>query len=228
MSKKEDLLLLAIGEIDDDLIEEANEPYRKPKFLGTRAFATIAASLLVVIGIIAGLRLFDIPLFDMNAGGSGNASPPGNGGDFGGGVGSGDEGSEDGSNESTGDDGLHNPITSITINEGSLYLTDSGGYRYVFTLTLTSEIERIDAIFTMYLGSEEFIVATDGADLDGKNSIGTPKLYVDDVLSLSIPRTPGTYEISFDLSEYTSAGYSLGNRILISPFGYFDTIALLY
>ncbi len=225
MSKKEDLLLLAIGEIDDDLIEEANEPYRKSKFWNTRAFATIAASLLVVIGIIAGSRLFDIPLFDMNAGG--NASPPG-GGDFGGGVGSGDEGSEDGSNETTGDDGLHNPITSITINDGSLSLTDSGGYRYVFTLTLTSEIERIDAIFTMYLGSEEFIVATDGADLDGKSSIGTPRLYVDDVLSLSIPRTPGTYEISFDLSEYTDAGYSVGNRILISPFGYFDTIALLY
>lgn len=220
--KKEELLLLAIGEIDDDLIEEATVPYVRPRIFTPKGISAIAASFILIIGIFLGIRNMDLFKF-MDAYG-GNAAPESsNNGTM--------DGNEEGSGNASGDyvgsGDLHDPVTSITIDGGTLTLTDSGGYRYGFTLTVTEQIPKIDAIFRVFRDGEEFTVSTEGAPHGYGEVIGSPNVYVNGVISSEIPTSPGVYEISFDLSEFTDNGYDIGNRILIEPFGTFDTISFL-
>lgn len=212
MKKNEELLLLAMSEIDDDLIEEATVPYARSRIFNRKTLSAIAACLVVAIGITAGARLIDV--FDSGNMAGGESSP---------------EGETNGSaGDSENEDGIDTPIISQSTANGQLDLIDSAGYSFVFRLSITGEHEKIDAIFPLYKDGELYIVATDGADVDmGAAVIGTPQMYIDGSLATGIPTDVGVYEIHFDLSEYTDAGYSVGNRITISPFGEFDTVALL-
>ena len=206
-------LLAAIGEIDDDLIEEATVRARRENRISIRAVGVLAASLAVAIGISAAGRML---------GGIGdlNSAPDS----------SENEGSWDEGDGNCGTGELFNPTTTLYSKNGMMKLTDSGGYRYTFTLVITGEHEPIDALFTLYRdGKESFAVigGDEPEDTAGGSVIGAPLMYVNGEESNSIPTLPGEYEIHFDLSAFTEAGYDVGNKVKISPFGEFDTIAPL-
>ena len=212
--KLTDALLLAIGEVDDDLIEEATVPSRHNLPIRKRTVGMLAACLAVAIGIGSPGRL-------MNGGGDLNGSAPESSGS--------NNGSAEDENSSNG--GLFNPVLTHSSENGEMTLTDSGGYRYTFNLTITEEHTPISAVFTLYRGAEIAYAVIGGytnENISGDSIIGAPLLLVDGVEAEAIPTEPGEYEIYFDLSEFISSGYDVGNRVLIYPFGEFDTIAPLY
>lgn len=79
--KNEEKLLLAIGEISDDIISEVSEPYKRKLFPMKRTIAIAASLAVVVIGVSFISRMFGTGL-DKNMSGSASA-PESNGGHYG-------------------------------------------------------------------------------------------------------------------------------------------------
>ncbi len=69
---KNEKLLLAMSELDEDIISEAAKPYKKPRKL-LKAFSILAASVAVVTVLFIGARVALYTLFDGSEGDAGSS-----------------------------------------------------------------------------------------------------------------------------------------------------------
>ncbi len=192
-------LLLAVGEIDDELIAKA-EGYRARPYAALRRNLSIAACLLIVsIGVVGAFRLFG-PKFDM----AGGNMAPGAAGDK-------EENYMDGAmtNDSYG---------SVEI------VSREGGSRFTVYITLYEQVERHDVIFrgsgTDQYGEPIFIISTtaDYAELT-HIPVAPPVLKVNGNVATTLPTEPGSYTVEIDVSHVVEAGYDLDDYFVLGIFG---------
>ncbi len=184
-------LALAMGEIDDALIEEARTPY--PVFMTTKRLVTLAASLLVVIVIsIAAIAL--APVF---APADGNSSGEDAGGD-------------------AGNSSIYGIGDVVNRGDSSIVLIDKTDDKYTFLMTLSEKISSLDIYLYGYKVATPAegnllmqIVATTAATApDGYVKLDMPKILVNGKES-ALPTEAGTYLITIDTSELKSEGCAL-------------------
>lgn len=175
--KNEEKLLLAIGEISDDIILEASTPYKR-KFIPTKKTMAIAASIAVVtIGITMLPRLFD-GVFDKNAGGS--AAP-----EYG--------------------DGMNGMQGDLDIREADFgYLVYTGKVAentYSFKLVIITKPD--EPIDVRLYSKDKSIVYTTADNAEDGITVRRPTITVNGERSDKIPTDVGDYEIeiSFDNLE---------------------------
>lgn len=186
--KAEEKLYLAIGEIGDDIIKEASEPYKKP--LISRRTVAVAASLalVTVTAFTAGSILLSglTNIGDMG----GNSAAPEYGGNN-----SGD------SAEIPGDDLLISDI-------GNIEVVDRGDGS-VFTLILTITAPT-DLPINVYLystdGSVLYTTATEVSDEDVEE-VRRISITVDGEVCDAIPTEIGKYEITLSFDGMEEYGY---------------------
>lgn len=205
MKKKEfaDRLHSAIGEIDDELIIEANEPSRSINL--TRFYKpalAVAALLLVCVVAIAMIKnLMPSVGLDGGAGGdqmNGNASPP-----------------PDSGNGSAKD--------VLYVNGASLELINRTSNTYTFKLIITERQDRIDVTLrgegTDEWGEHIFVISTTAPFAELTHiAKAPPKITVNGESASEIPTLPGEYILTVDLSALDPS-YTWRNYFTISPFG---------
>lgn len=184
-------LALALGEIDDKLIEEARVPCKI--FMTTKRLVTIAASLLVVIavGIAAiGLAPILVPMMDKG----GNASAP--------------EASDNNSASA-----MYGVGDLVVRGESNITLIDKTNGKYVFLLNLAEDLEDLDLYIYGYKSAANGaftltpVVATT-AELtpEGYERIDMPKFLVNGSETDTVPTRAGTYTITIDTLALKNAG----------------------
>ena len=195
-------LLLACGEIDDRLIDEARRPY--PIFFTVKRTTTLVATLLLVVmvGIAA---LFVAPSLM-----AGDAATDAN---------------------NTGNRYLSLGDKSFNSASGSsITFVDKTDYKYSFYINLTEDIEALNMYiygYPMEGGQPSFkspvVATTSDAPPSGYTVIDMPRLLVDGVEATALPTAAGTYLVTVDLSKIQS-NYMF-DRIGIS---YFDNAVFSY
>ena len=186
-------LALALGEIDDKLIEEARVP--APIFMTTKRLVTIAASLLVVIAIsIAAIGL--APVLVPKKGAAENTE----GGDR--------------NNVNI----MHGVGDVITLGESSIVLVDKTNGQYTFLLTLDKDLDSLDIyiyghkIVTEGSFSLTPVVATTSPNTpEGYQRIDMPTIRVNGNVTTKIPAQKGTYTITVDTLGLKNEGYTLNS-----------------
>lgn len=196
--KNEEKLLLAIGEISDDIILEASTPYKR-KFIPTKKTMAIAASIAVVtIGITLLPRLFD-GVFDKNAGGS---SAPEYGDGMNGAIGGGTE--------------------NLDISETSAgrmeCVEKTDGYKFGFTLTLYADL--VSSLDVTFESTDKSIIYTTKESIADSTEIRRPTITVNGEVATTLPIKAGEYDItiSFDGMEQD---VSWSRYINVTEFGLF-------
>ncbi len=189
-------LALALGEIDDALIEEARTPY--PIFMTTKRLVTLAATLLVVIVVgIAAIALAPVFAPTKDAGGDETSS---------------DAGSEN--------NGVYGVGDVARLGDSSIVLIDKTNGKYTFLLTLSKDITSLDIYIYGYTQSMENIVATTSAKLpEGYEKVDMPKILVNGKESSTLPKNAGTYTVTIDTEE-------MKTQYILSRFGitYFGAV----
>lgn len=195
-------LLLACGEIDDRLIDDARRPY--PIFFTLkRTTALVAALMLVtVIGIAAA---FIAPALMAK-----------------------DNVAED---NMSGNKYLSLGDRSFNAESGSyVVFIDKTDYKYSFFVSLTEDIEALNVYvygYPLENGQPSFkspvVATTSDAPPSGYTVIDMPKILVDGVEATSLPTEAGTYLVTIDFSKVNSA--YMFDRIGIS---YFDNAVFSY
>lgn len=217
-------LLLAVGDIDDKLVEDAKKPY--PIFFTIkRTIALVASLILVMVISISAIALAPV-IFD-----GANGAAPG---------GSADAPSQ-GPSGPNGSNGVASPDSpgsligkDVSVPYGtasSIAMVDNTGSRYSFLVNIGDDIEKIELYIFGYTidesGTLTKVVATTVQDVpDGYTRISLPKLLVSTSgMSESevnaIPTAYGSYVLSFDLSSYKANGFIV-ESISISPFASFN------
>ena len=195
--KNEEKLLLAIGEISDDIIAEAETPYKR-RLVPTKKTLAIAASVAVVaVGIALLPGLLPRPKFD-----AGMAAPPEmNGGASGGEV-------------------------NLDVSErdcGRLECTGrTDGHTFSFTLTLYSDLT--SPLHVTLKSSDGSVAYTTEEGVSVDTEIRRPTVTVNGEVQQNLPTTAGEYEItiSFDGMEESKEWQSYIN---FTEFGIFYRFA---
>lgn len=196
-------LLLACGEIDDRLIDEARRPY--PIFFTVKRTAALVATLILVavVGIAA---LFIAPSLKA----ANDAAPDSN---------------------NAGNRYLSLGDRSYNSESGSyIAFVDKTDYRYSFFVSLTEDIESLNVYiygYPMENGQPSFkspiVATTSDAPPSGYTVVDMPRLLVDGQEATSLPTEAGTYLITVDFTKIQS-NYMF-DRIGIS---YFDNAVFSY
>lgn len=214
-------LLLAVGDIDDKLVEDAKKPY--PIFFTIkRTIALVASLILVMVISISAIALAPV-IFD-----GANSAAPG---------GSADAPSQSPSRPDGGDgvDSTGSLISKdVSVPYGtasSIAMVDNASSRYSFLVNIGDDIEKIELYIFGYTidesGTLTKVVATTVQDVpDGYTRISLPKLLVstsgmNESEVNAIPTAHGSYVLSFDLSSYKANGFIV-ESISISPFASFN------
>lgn len=202
--KNEEKLLLAIGEISDDIILEASTPYKR-KFIPTKKTMAIAASIAVVtIGITLLPRLFDGAFDKNNAGGS---SAPEYGDGMNGAIGGGTE--------------------NLDISETSAgrmeCVEKTDGYKFGFTLTLYADL--VSSLDVTFESTDKSIIYTTKESIADNTEIRRPTITVNGEVATTLPIKAGEYDItiSFDGMEQD---VSWSRYINVTEFGLFFRFAI--
>ncbi len=206
-SEKAELIYLAIGNIDEELIEEAKEPSRsKMPFVFSKRLIAAAASFLI---LFASIYLIPNMLMYMMGGSSMGTSQDAPSDD--------DIGSDDNSN---GNDSI-----GVTIRtEGAiLTLLKKDSDIYTFSLSVKKEQEALDVtVKGYYTDSDGYIIhviSTTRAYAELTHEIKPPpKIYVNGTPVTEIPKTVGEYILTVDLSELDKS-YVWDNYFIVDPFG---------
>lgn len=185
-------LALALGEIDDKLVEEARVPY--PIFMTTKRLVTIAASLLVVIvvGIAAvGLAPMIVPMMDKG----GNASAP------------------EASDKNNSPSAMYGVGELVVRGESNITLIDKTNGKYTFLLNLGEDLEDLDIYVYGYKAGADgafkltpVVATTADVTPEGYERIDMPKFLVNGSETNTVPTRAGTYTITIDTLVLKSAG----------------------
>ena len=192
-------LLEAMSYIDDDIIEEAAEPYKRRSF-GIRQGATVAACV-ALIAITAAV-LYATLSNNLYTGNSNSA-----------------DGSASGASGPLG-----NTDDTYYVNGASLTPTGKDGNLYTFTLSITEKQERID--ISLYgsgvdeYGNDILVISTTAPYAELTHiPIARPKITVDGKAADEIPTDIGNYEITVDFSDIDMSKYLMRNYFTVYPFG---------
>ncbi|MBQ7386697.1 MAG: hypothetical protein IJW03_00870 [Clostridia bacterium] len=189
-------LALALGEIDDALIEEARTPY--PIFMTTKRLVTLAASLLVVVivGIAAiGLAPAFMPAKDAMGG---DAAPE--------------------QNNSAGATSMYGVGDVVKRGDSSIVLIDKTNGKYTFLLTLAEDVSSLDIYVYGYKFSSPEDLLANGGKLteivattaenapDGFDRVDMPRVLINGTESTTLPKNAGTYTVTIDTLPLASDG----------------------
>ena len=194
----EEKLLFAIGEIDDELIEEVSSVYKKISTPLTRGL-TIAASVVAVSAVIltAGVQLLP-KSFDANMSG-GDACPP--------------------VSDSVNGTGKVEFNISLTGDFGRIYnVVQAEDYKTQFVLEILSEgVEKINVtIFGIGADGKQRAICTNGGAIGNYDLIVAPIFKVNGVLTDSLPTDIGIYTVIIDYSAISGTDFTWKNCIEIS------------
>ena len=216
MDKKEKAKILysAIGEIDEELISEAqgNKIKRKSKALILAPLVSVAAILLIITVSLSTVKLLAPKDSSLNLGGSNNAPLPEN-----------SETAGTPPSGSSSQDGNINGENLYVADGATLAFIEKSENRYSFKLVITKKQEAIEVTVrgegTNEWGEPIFVISTtrEFAELTHIPT-SPPKIFVNGTESTKIPTSPGEYEITVDLSGLES-DYLWRNYFTLSPFG---------
>ena len=233
----EDMLFRAIGEIDDELIEEASATYKKR--INPAHGLTIAASIVIISSaILAASSHFMQKSFDKAAGGSdyappfndsasdNNCAPPSNDSSNGSDVlFPGENGSSNSPNlpDGTLDSDSNAERPGIIRNEyGSIYnISMLNEYTICFEMQLLSDSPE-DFDFVL-VGKDPTTgakaICSSGAIFDEYELCVSPTITVNGVKTSSLPTSSGTYTVKIVYSVIKDTGYIWDDHITITHFG---------
>ncbi len=197
----EEKLLLAMGEIDDELISEASSAYKRRFTPLTRRLSVAASVVLVSAAVLAASELFLPKAFDTGFDG-GNASPP--------------------FSESTENSGCPDGTEFLESEYGRIYnLRSIGDDKISFNLSLHSDCDTALDIYFYGInesGMQELVATTDkSSEIYGYTF--PPVITVDGVIAEELPNTVGDYSVTIDFANISYAYSGVIINIQISSFG---------
>ena len=201
---KNEILLKAIGEIDDELIADADRYERRGVPL--RRYLSLAACLLLVVTAVLFMAENLLPKFDVDL--SGGAAAPG-----------------DADMES-------NMAGGFMINESfgeATVFRSADGLCFTIYMTLYESVEFNDLIFRGEgidaYGEPIFIISTTAAYAELTHiPVEPPRITVNGEAATTLPAEAGSYRIEIDVSHLEAAGYSLDEYFVLGAFGRVDRI----
>ena len=207
--EKAELLYSAIGEIDEELILEAENAKKAADKRFMKPLLSVAAAILVLTVSITAIKL----IFPLGSGLNGNYAPPPEGSD-GNGLTSPDGGSNGG------DDGGEN---SLSVYGATLTLLQKEESKYFFKLVITEEQQAVDVSVrgegVDEWGNPIFVISTTREFAELTHIPKTPpKIFVNGEEVKKIPTEKGEYELVVDLSVLDE-GFLWRNYFTVSPFG---------
>ncbi|MBQ8720464.1 MAG: hypothetical protein IJY65_05465 [Clostridia bacterium] len=194
-------LLYAISELDEKFISEAAHPYNPAVRLIFKIGAAAASLIFTFAVVLAAIGFSGIMDNAVGGDGAGGAAPP----------------MTDGGDGSTSD--IHQESNGTYIlysKDGALALTRCEADKFTFRLEISDGHERIDASFILKDKDGNTVTAST-KDADALS----PKIKVNGESTDRIPTERGSYTVVFDLSNLTELGYTVSDKITVSPFGDF-------
>ena len=198
--KNEELLYLAIGEIDEELIKEASAPYKKgiPKLYKK---LTIAASVTIVsAAVIAGAMMAGAPSLDKSG-----SSPDCN-----------NAGSPYEDFESLLTDNAGNSISEIKLLDE---YTVSLRLRILSELTTPYELTMIG--YSLSGDHSRIAICTTGTPSVEYDTVLSPTITVNGAPSAALPTSVGEYEITVDFSVISEHDFIWDDFLSINDYKYF-------
>ena len=195
---KNELLLRAIGEIDDELIAGADS-YKRRSAPITR-YLSLAACLFLVVTAVLFMAENILPKFDVDLGGAAPESP---------------------------DYEFSNGAAMIYKDFGEAEVFTSDGVHFTVYMTLYEDVEQMDLIFRGEGYDEQvepiFIISTTAAYAELTHiPVEPPRIKVNGADATSLPTEAGTYTVTIDVSHLTEAGYTLDPYLVLGAFGSVD------
>ena len=200
-------LLRAIGDIDEAMIADAALPYM-PIRRFTESASTIAAALIVCIGVVIALARF-LPAFAP----AGDAGPNMN---------NGMAGDADNKEESNGAVGSNDVSMGIPILPGTVLENSSGTITYhgidgnLLSFTVVNEKDITDEIIfwvKLLAPNGELQYAT-----NSNGELGGLKIFVSGVECDRIPTEKGSHEVKIDISGFTKLGFSYSSSVTFKSY----------
>ena len=198
---KNELLLRAIGEIDEELIAGADS--YKGHGVPIRRYLSLAACLFLVVTAVLFMARNILPKFDVGLGGAAPESP--------------DKEFANGAGETM----IYKDFGDATV------IPSADGTRFTVYMCLYESVERMDLIFRGEgydeYGEPIFIISTT-ADLAELTHVPVepPRITVNGADATALPTEAGNYTVTIDVSHLTEAGYSLDGYFVLGAFGRVD------
>ena len=187
-------LLRAIGEIDDELIKEAQTPYKRVFTPLTRGLTIAASVVLISAAVLSASDLFLPKAFDNVAG---DAAP---------------------APENNSNPGMLNAIKS---KYGYIYGIVRDGYKISFEIEI---FENYDKDFDIELYGKNKLsgalaICTTTDKTNGYELILSPKITVNGDVQDKLPTSVGIYSVTLDFSDIAETDYTWEEYLIISEFG---------